>query len=126
MKKVYSYLALAGCLIWGAAVVLRGTAVVASPVGGFLLGVAPNFGAAWAVVGLTLTFWPIVLRRPFDMGKLSLLLLATLLALLVSEVVHMLWLGARFDVWDMAASVVALLVLALVRVLEKKKEPAKE
>ena len=121
MKKIYSFLALAGCLIWVAAVVLRGTEVAANPVGDFLLGIAPNFGAAWAVVGLTLTFWPFILRRPFDMGKFALLLLATLLALLASEVVHMLWLGARFDIWDMVASVVALLVLALVRVAEKKK-----
>lgn len=122
MNKWYRIIALIGALIWAGATLLR---ELPMPIDGpvrFALNVAPNFGVVFAVVGLSIVFWPYVWKRAFPAKGMYPFLCALLVLLLGSEIIHAAFLDAPFDIWDMAASALAAAVLAIFHLASQRKE----
>lgn len=103
---------LIGVLLWAATVFLRETSLIHVPIIRSLLGVAPNFGAVWGAFGLTYTtVFPVILKRKFDFRYSVPLLVLIVSLLLVSEIIHDVFLNSPFDGWDMVTSLVAAALL---------------
>lgn len=84
-----------------------------------ILCVAPNFGAVWVGVGLTISYFPYAFKKEFNENHIYLLGGIILVLLLISEIIHHFFLGSLFDIWDMLASAGALLFIILVRQFRK-------
>lgn len=114
LKKIYSILAVAGVIMWSAVIFLRETPLMDNAVLRRILWVAPNFGVVWACVGFIFMLFPLIFKREFD-PKHTLHLVGGILTLLIlSEVVYNVFLDSPFDVWDMAASAVASIVVIMI------------
>ena len=107
LKKTYIVLALIGAALWSATLYLRGTPCRDYPVLKHLLGVAPNFCVVWIGTGTVAALHPFVFKKEFNPSHIVWLLASFLAILLLSETVHALFLHARFDIWDILASVAA-------------------
>lgn len=118
-KKTYSILAVIGALLWGAAIFLRNTSLMDNDIIANVLWRLPNFGVVWIGVGLTVALYPNIFKKEFNDKYFYLLSAVGFAILLLSEVIHI-FLGAAFDVWDMAASALALLFIILMRIFMKK------
>jgi len=114
MKKTYSIILVMGVLIWAGAVLLRETPLMDNAIIQRLLWVAPNFGVVWAGVGFTYILYPRFFKKDFD-PKHTVSLVGVILALLLSaEFIHHFFLDSAFDIWDMAASTIAAVIVLLV------------
>ena len=114
MKQAYRIFAISGALIWSATIFLRGTALMEYPVMMHILWRTPNFGVVWLGVGLAAILYPHIFKREFNDKHIYLFIVAALLILLLSEIVH-LWMDASFDTWDIVASIVAAIVIITTR-----------
>ena len=121
MKKIYGILGLVGAVLWGAAVLLRGTPIRDYHLIKQLLWVAPNFCVVWIGVGGVVTLFPLAFKREFNPAHMVWLLGSLLGILLLSEIVHALFLNASFDLWDMLASVTASAVVWGIHCHQKRK-----
>jgi len=123
MKKDYSVISLAGSLIWAAAMVLRRLSLPESGIIGQFLNVLPKFGVVWLVVGLVVTFWPHLTKKPFPANRMYLLIALSLLPVVLYKICLPLLLGVRasFNVWDYVASLAAAGWLAAGHFLEEHK-----
>lgn len=115
--KVFGFL---GFGLWALTIFLRGTAVVQHDTVNFLLGIAPNFGAALVLPMMAVIYYPIAFKRELSVATFRYSLVAIFLFLFLSEVVHDLFLNSRFDPYDLIASLIALGIVAL---LYKQPEP---
>ena len=114
MKKTYSIILLTGVLIWTGAVLLRETSLMDNAIIRRLLWAAPNFGVVWAGVGFTYILYPRFFNKDFDPGHTASLVGVILALLLVAEFIHHFFLDSSFDVWDMAASAIAAVIVLLI------------
>lgn len=114
MKRTYQIFALIGAVIWAAAVLVRGTGAVMLPLFTDLVGVAPNFGVMWVLMGLGVSFFPRLYRREAGARDRLWLAAGAMGVLLLSEIVHTVFFGAGFDWLDLLASLVAAGILLLV------------
>lgn len=113
MKKMYQILGLVGVVIWLVAIAARELGLDLPAVLSFAVGVAPNFGVVWLLMGLYESYGPIIIKRE-STRKGRYIAAAVVIALLVlSEIIHMVFLGAGFDVGDLLASVVAMVPLLI-------------
>jgi hypothetical protein len=111
---LFNVLGLLGVILWVSVIFLRETPVVHNPSINFWLGIAPNFGVALLLPMLLANYYLVVFKRALT-HRLFLYGLAIIFAaLFLSEVVHDIFLNSRFDVWDLVASLVALIIMALV------------
>ena len=107
--KRAGWMSLAGALGWGAAIFLRQTGGVgADSIGGWLLGVCPNFSVAWLLAGLWWILGALIGRKRWRMSFYFAGLIAVFIVLCVSEVYYVLFWGRIFDPSDLLASGVAL------------------
>ncbi|MCL2813817.1 MAG: hypothetical protein FWD23_04380 [Oscillospiraceae bacterium] len=114
LKNIYGILALAGVIIWSAAIFLRETPLMDNAVFRRILWVAPNFGVVWAGIGFTFMLFPRIFKREFE-PKHTLVLVGGIFALLIlSEGIHHFFLDSPFDIWDMAASAAASIVVLVI------------
>lgn len=107
--KVLGFL---GFGLWALTIFLRGTAVVQHDTVNFLLGIAPNFGAALVLPMMAVIYYPIAFKRELSVATFRYSLVAIFLFLFLSEVVHDLFLNSRFDPYDLVASLIALGIVA--------------
>lgn len=107
MKKTFQLLGLNGAIIWGAAVIVRSLNLSMPGILSFIVGVAPNFGVVWFLMGLYVAYAPYILKRESTRRGRYFAIAAILAMLLLSEIVHAAFLGAGFDMADMVTSVIA-------------------
>jgi hypothetical protein len=111
---LFNILGLLGILLWALTIFLRETPVAHHPGINFWLGIAPNFGVALLLPMLLVNYYPVVFKKALTRQFFLYGLVIMLTVLFLSEVVHDIFLNSRFDVWDMVASLVALMIMALV------------
>lgn len=122
MKKTNSLIvALIGALVAAAAFLLRGTALAASPVGEWLLGVAPNFAAVLLGVGLVAFVYALIFQKSFGIKATLVLSLLLVAGLAAYEFVGYRFFGSVFDVWDIVASGVGAVLVCIVAALGGRK-----
>jgi len=128
MKKDYSVTSLAGALIWAAAMVLRRLSLPDSEIIGHIVNVLPKFGVVWLIVGLVVTFWPHVAKKPFPAKGMYPLILLSLLPVALYKIVLPLVRGVDLVVypWDFVASLLAALCLAVEHALASGKASKSE
>ena len=126
MKKTYSILMLAGALAWAATRILRNTHLMDNAILQRLLWVAPNFCAVWVGVGLTFLLYPRIFKNEFDAKHTVPLVGGLFGVILLSEIIHHVFLDSAFDIWDMVASAVASVIVLLVHALHKDKSQHKK
>jgi hypothetical protein len=114
-KKAYSIFAVIGAFLWSATVLLRETALMDYDIMQQFFWRVPNVGAAWAGMALPAILYSHIKKQEFNEKYIFFLCATVLLILLLSEIVHHLWLGANFDIWDMVASIVAVTIFVLTR-----------
>lgn len=112
MIKKMSFLkgfAVIGILLVSMTYILRDMSFVENSLLKDILGIMPNFGVAWVLPFVMCWFLMTVIKKP--MKHLPLGLAFTLVILLLSEVVHALFLSSPFDTMDLVATITALLIL---------------
>jgi len=128
MKKDYSITALAGSLIWAAAMVLRRLSLPESGIVSHILNVLPKIGMVWLVVGLVATFWPYVTKKPFPANRMHLLIILALLPVVLYKIAYPLVRGVplHLNVWDFVASVAAAVWLMVGHHISERRTEAHE
>jgi len=123
MKKDYSVTSLAGALLWAAAVILRRLPLPASGIVSLVLNVLPKFGIVWIVVGLTVTFWPHLAKKPFPANRVYPLISLALLPVVLYKIAYPLVFGGGIALYplDFAVSLLAAGWLALAHFREQRK-----
>lgn len=114
MKKQYQVWGLAGALLWAGVVLIRTLALALPSWAAFLVGVAPNVGVVWVLMELFVMFFPYIRHQETTKRQRYIALGGILGILLLSEIVHAAFLGASFDAYDMLASVIAIIPMALI------------
>jgi hypothetical protein len=103
-----------GVILWVLVIFLREMPIVHHPSANIWLGIAPNLGVALLLPMLLANYYPVVSKRGLTRQHFLNGLAVIFTVLLLSEVVHDIFLNSRFDIWDLAASLVALVIMALV------------
>ena len=126
MKKDYSVTSLAGALLWATAVILRRLSLPASEIVSPVLNMLPKFGIVWIVVGLTVTFWPHLAKKPFPPNRVYLLILLSLLPVALYKIAFPLVFGGGIALHplDFVASLSAAGWLALAHFMEQRQVPS--
>lgn len=115
MKKltITHVFGLIGAISWSLTILLRETSVNNIPIINFILGVMPNISAAWFFIYVV----EFILTKS---GKLFIfryaLITSTSIFLLglVSEIIHDLFLNSPFDIYDIIATVFAIVIYLLI------------
>jgi len=129
MKKDYSVTSLVGSLIWVLAMVLRHLPLPESGIVRHVLNVLPKFGVVWIIVGLTVTFWPRLTKKPFPANRMYLLIFLSWLPVVLYKIAFPLIFGTGkvfFYPWDYAASLLAAVWLAAAHFMAQRKAPPDE
>lgn len=111
-KTLISIMGLFGAFLWVLTIYMRGTEYVQISEINFLLGIAPNIGVGLLLPMLTIVYYPILFKEDIPIKKYRLILIAIFLFLFMSEVIHDRFLNAPFDIYDLAASLIALGTMA--------------
>ena len=111
MRKTFQFLGLNGAIIWGAAILIRSMNLSMPAALQLIVGVAPNFGVVWLLMGLYVASSPALFKRESTRKGRYLVIAVIPCVLLLSEAVHAAFLGARFDTADIIASMIALIPL---------------
>nr|WP_307990605.1 hypothetical protein [uncultured Niameybacter sp.] len=98
------WIGILGMLIWALAGFLRDTWVASIPVVNFILGIAPNFGALWGFASLVEYNYPILFKKEFTFRLAVISVMGIFLLALLSEIIHDVFLGSPFDIYDMIAT----------------------
>jgi len=125
MKRDYSVTSLAGALVWAAAMILRRLSLLESGIIGQLINALPKFGVVWLVVGLTVTFWPQLFKKPFPANRMYLLIALSLAPFVLYKICLPLVRGVPMSitVWDVAATLAAAAWLAVEHLASSKASP---
>ena len=108
--------------MWAATSFLRGTSLMEYEVIKQILWRTPNFAAVWVGIGLTYITFPLVLKKEFD-PKHTYLSVGIIMAILVIlEIVHHVFLDSPFDIWDIVASVIALIFIIVIHATKEYNE----
>jgi hypothetical protein len=111
---LFNVLGLLGAFLWVLIIFLRETPVAHHPGINFWLGIAPNFGVTLLLPMLIASYHPVVFERALTRRHFLHGMVTIFAVLLLSEVVHEIFLNSRFDIWDLVASLVGLSIMALV------------
>jgi len=110
---LFNILGLLGVLLWVLTIFLREMPVAHNPGINFWLGIAPNFGVALLLPMLLVNYYPVVFKRALTRRFFLYGLAILFTALVFSEVVHDIFLNSKFDIWDLVASLVALVIMVV-------------
>ncbi|MBI9011413.1 MAG: hypothetical protein JEZ08_04225 [Clostridiales bacterium] len=119
-KKVY-VLGLVGAILWSMTVLLRDTSIVNNSIIKQILFVTPNIGASLVVFYLIDKYYSVITKKDYTL-KMSLITLGMILFLAIgSEIYHDLFLNAPYDIADILATVITVVILGLIVVKDSKK-----
>ena len=79
-----------------------------------LLWVAPNFAVIWMGTGLACILYQHIFKKKLEVKYLIPMIGGFFALSLLSEVIHHFFLDSPFDIWDMATSVVASVIVILI------------
>lgn len=108
-----------GIFLWGAIILLRGTSLTNNGLYLFMLGILPNLAAAWAITMSAKWVVLFIFKRSVTIKIHFCICLAVIILALISEMIHDMFLGAPFDIYDMLLTVVAQLFIFLIPMLTK-------
>ena len=102
-----------GCIIWCGTIILRLTPIMSINIIKQVLWRTPNFGAAWIVTALAIYYYKRFLKKDFN-EKYIIALMAIILLLFIFHEILQIWLHkTNFDIWDIFASFIALMIFYL-------------
>lgn len=111
-KTLISIVGLFGSALWVLTIYMRGTDYVQISVINFLLGILPNFGVGLLLPMITILFYPVLFEEEISVTKYRYVLVAFFLLLFISEIIHDKFINSPFDIYDLAASFIALGIMA--------------
>ena len=109
-----NFIGLFGVFLWVFTIFLRETSLVQDSRINFLLGITPNFGVALLIPMLLINYFPIVFKKAITHRNFLCGMGIIFTTLFFSEVVHDLFLNSPLDIWDLVASSVAIIIMALI------------
>lgn len=112
--SLFNLLGLLGVFLWVTVIFFREAPGIDYPGIRFWLGIAPNFGAALLLPVLFANYFPVLFKRPLTRLHFSYGLAGVFAALFFSEVIHAVFLNSMFDIWDLAASLIGLVIMGLI------------
>jgi len=119
-KKIY-VLGLVGAIVWGITVLLRDTSLVNNSIIQQILFVTPNIGATLVAYYVIDKYYSVITKKDYTL-KMSLITLGMILFLAIgSEIYHDIFLNASFDIADIIATVITVIVLGLIVISDSKK-----
>ena len=125
MKKVtcttIQGLAIIGALIWSGTVFMRGIAGIENQTVIFILGIAPNFGAALLLPMVINQTYSSVMKKPYNKHMNIKILVISFLLILGSEIVHDLFLNSPFDKYDIIFVALALIIVGTISLVENRR-----
>ena len=99
-----------GAILWAATIILRETTLNSIGILNFILGIAPNIGAAWLFTFLIENIYSSLLKRRFAIKAAATTSIAIWILSLGSEIIHDLFLNSPFDINDIIATSFALMI----------------
>lgn len=99
-----------GAILWAATIILRETTLNSIGILNFILGIAPNFGAAWLFAFLIENIYSSLLKRRYTIKAAAATSMAIWILSLGSEIIHDLFLNSPFDINDIIATSFALII----------------
>ena len=125
MKKIkfgsIEILGYIGGLIWVAVILLRGISFSDNSIYLFLVGILPNLGAAWAITMLGKWIVLFICKQDYGIKKHCIVCFGVIILAFASELVHDSLLNSPFDIYDMAITIIAQLIILLVPIITKDK-----
>ena len=118
---IVNLFAFTGMFIWSLTIVLRETSLINNQTMQFLLGVAPNLGSVWVLPLIIKKSYPIFMKKPYNNKYNIVALILIFIAVLSSEIVHDLFLNSPFDVNDIVATVIALIIFGTTSAIVNRK-----
>jgi len=110
-----------GIFLWIAIILLRGISLTNNSLYLFLLGIFPNLAAAWAMTMFAKWVILFILKRSVTVKIHFCICAAIIFLALISEVIHDMFLGSPFDIYDMLITVVAQLFIFFIPMATKDK-----
>ena len=117
----YRAFTLVGALIWLISRVLRNTFLMDYELIKNILYRAPNFGAAWVGIGLSVLFYQRVIKKEFKEQHIFSTVTIVFLILLIFEINNHHFSNSSFDIWDIFSSLSALLIFLVFENVGTKK-----
>ena len=116
--EVLGYL---GMLIWVAVIMLRSIAFSNNSIYLFFLGILPNLGAAWTITMICKWIILFVFKQDYSLKKHCIICFGIVILAFASELIHDSFLNSPFDIYDMAITVIAQLILFFIPIITKDK-----
>lgn len=111
----------AGIIMWLAATLIRKSNISHNEVSSFIVGIIPNFAAAWTMTMVFKNIFIIFTKKPYTAKIHSIICFSILAIALLSEVVFALFFNSRFDLYDILATIIAQLIMLFVPILLNRK-----
>lgn len=111
--KLERIMGMLGVFIWAATIFLRESSLMGHTTSRFILGVAPNFGVVWLLYWLIALWYQNKYKREIKLPGQCVILGIILAFLFLSEVIHQVFMDSPFDIWDIIASCLAVLILLI-------------
>lgn len=126
MKKltVTHLFGIIGAISWASTIMLRETSINAIPIINFILGIMPNISATWFFI-YAVEFMLTKVGKLFKFKYVLITSTSIFLLSLVSEVIHDLFLNSPFDIYDIIATVFAIVLYLLILYLTTSRNLSK-
>ena len=120
VKTIY-VLGLIGAFLWSTTVLLRETSLINNAFIQQILFVTPNIGATLVASAAIDMYYSVMTKKDYTL-KMNLIALVMILFLSIgSEIVHDLFLNASFDVMDILATIMTVIILGLIVIYDSRK-----
>ena len=120
VKTIY-VLGLIGAFLWSTTVLLRETSLINNAFIQQILFVTPNIGATLVASAAIDMYYSVMTKKDYTL-KMNLIALVMILFLSIgSEIVHDLFLNASFDVMDILATIMTVMILGLIVIYDSRK-----
>ncbi len=96
--------------MWGITLFLRTTNVMNNDFFSFILGIMPNFAAVFGMFGVFIVYYELLFKRKFEKKNFIFMAIVALVCFLISEVIHEVFLNSKFDILDIIASAIAIII----------------
>ena len=110
-----------GLILWVSIILQRMWGSSVSDVDTFIIGIAPNIGAAWLVTLIGKLIVIFGFKQDLTIKKHFLICAGVLSIALISEIFYYVFFHRAFDMWDIIATVVAQLIIFTLPLLTKDK-----
>ncbi|MGL4107502.1 hypothetical protein [Clostridium sp. LP20] len=112
--KLTNILGIIGAVIWTLTVLGRDTNLMTNESIKFILGIAPNIGAPWIFAFISESLYTSFYKNEYTYKLTIITLVGISVLAITSEIIHDFFLGSPFDIYDIIATLISVIIYAAV------------